>query len=84
MGIQFATAPGFALATSQFTIDLTQVSTLGFQSTASQAYGGQFTMSIPFTFSVPVGKSVLNEIASISATVSNASGASNSLQATIQ
>ena len=84
MGVQFTTAPGFALATSQFTIDLTQVSTLWFQSTASQAYGGQFTMSIPFTFSVPAGKSVLNEIASISATVSNASGASNSLQAVLQ
>jgi len=81
--VQFTPAAGFQLATSQFNIDLSQVSTLWFQSTTSQAYGGQFTMSIPFTFqgSLPSGQSAVAAIASVSVTVSNSTGASNSLQA---
>jgi len=86
LGVQFTAAPGFTLATSQFTINVNPISTIWFESTASQAFGGQFTLSIPFTFqaSVTAGQSVLSAIASVSVTASNATGASNSLQASLQ
>ncbi len=85
MSVQFTTEPGFSMPTAQFTLDLTQVSVLWFQSTASQAFGGQFSVTIPFTFqgAVAAGQSVTNAIASVSVTMSNALGASNSIQATL-
>ncbi len=85
LAVQFTAAPGFSLSTSQFTINVKPVSTIWFASTASQAFGGQFTLSIPFTFqaSVAAGQSVLSAIASISVAVSNESGASNSIQTTL-
>jgi hypothetical protein len=74
------------MPSSQFTVDVSQISNLWFQSTASQAYGSQFTVSIPFTFqaSLPAGKTVANAITSFSVTMSNGTGNSNSLQATLQ
>ena len=86
LSVQFTTAPGFSLATSQFTINAKPVSTIWFQSAASQGFGGQFTLAVPFTFqaTLPAGQSVLAAIASVSASISNESGASNSLQATLQ
>ncbi len=83
--VQFTTATGYSMPTTQFTIDVSQVSTVWFNSSASQAFGGQFTISVPFTFQgvVPVGQSIVNAIASVSVTMSNALGASNSLQAAV-
>jgi hypothetical protein len=83
--VQFTSAKGFSLATSQFTIDVSQASSVWFQSTASQNFGGQFTITIPFTFSgLSTGQSVQNTIASVSVTVSNSSGTSSSVQTTLQ
>jgi hypothetical protein len=84
--VQFTTAPGFNMPTSKFTIDLQSVSTVWFRSTASQTFGGQFTLTIPFTFqgTVPAGQSVLSAIASVSVTMSNELGASNSIQTKLQ
>lgn len=81
--VQFTLAPGFSMPTSQFTIDASQVSAVWYASTASQSFGSQFTIAIPFTFqgTFPTGQSVVNAITSISVTMSNALGASNSLQA---
>ena len=46
------------MPTSQFTINVSPISTVWFQSAASKAFGSQFTISIPFTFQgvVPAGQ----------------------------
>jgi hypothetical protein len=80
--LQFTPAAGISIGTSQITADLKQTATFWFQSTASQAFGGQFTVTVPFTLqgTPPTGKTLLQTIAAISATVSNERGTSNSLQ----
>jgi hypothetical protein len=80
--VQFTTAAGYTMPVTQFTIDVQQISTVWFQSTASRAFGGQFTLSIPFTFqgTVPTGQTVLSSIASVSVTLTNGVGTSNSIQ----
>jgi len=80
--LQLTAAAGITLGNSQLTIDIRQAATVWFQSTASQAFGGQFTVTLPFILqgTPPTGKTLLQTIASISATVSNERGASNSLQ----
>jgi hypothetical protein len=84
--VQFAAAPGFTIPVTNFTIDVSQISTVWFQSTASRAFGSQFTLSIPFTFqgAVPTGQTVLNSIASVAVTVSNGQGTSNSISVRAQ
>jgi len=86
VAIQFATAPGFSMRTSQFTFDISQAAVVWFESTASQAFGGQFTLSIPFSFqvSLPMGQTAVAAFASVSATASNATGTSNSVQMAVQ
>ena len=84
--VQFSIAPGYSMPTSQFTIDVNPISTVWFQSAASKAFGSQFTIAIPFTFQgvAPAGQSVLNAITSVSVTMSNAVGSSNSVQVPLQ
>jgi hypothetical protein len=83
--LQFTAAASMTIGTSQVTIDVRQAATLWFQSAGSQSFGGQFTVTLPFTLqgTPPTGKTLLQTIASISATVSNERGASNSLVATL-
>jgi len=83
--LQFTPAAGISIGTSQFTSDLKQTATSWFQSTASQAFGGQFSVTVPFTLqgTPPTGKTLLQTIAAISATVSSERGTSNSLQVTL-
>jgi len=85
LSVTFIPASGFSLATSQFPFDLSQSAGLWFASTSSQSFGGQFEISIPFNLSgsAPSGKTLLQTIASVSATVSNSVGTSSSLQATL-
>ncbi len=80
--VQFSIAPGYSMPTSQFTVNVNPIATVWFQSAASKAFGGQFTMAIPFTFQgvVPAGQSVLSAIASVSVTMGNAVGSSSSFQ----
>jgi Abnormal spindle-like microcephaly-assoc'd, ASPM-SPD-2-Hydin len=84
--VTFNPASGFHLATSQFTIDVSQVSKVWFQSSASLAFGGLFQITVPFnlTGSVPANDTLLDTIASVSATLSNSVGTSTSLQANVQ
>lgn len=84
--VQFSIAPGFSVPTSQFTFNVQPIATVWFQSTASKTFGGQFTIAIPFTFQgvVPTGKSVLDALSSVSVTMSNEVGSSNSVQAPLQ
>lgn len=84
--VQFTTVPGVSMPTSRFTIDVQQLAAAWFRSAASQAFGGQFTLSIPFNFqgAVPTGQSVLNSIDSVAVTVNNELGESNSIQSKLQ
>jgi Cep192 domain 4 len=83
--LQFTPAAGISIGTSQLTSDLKQTATSWFQSTASQAFGGQFSVTVPFTLqgTPPTGETLLQTIAAISATVSSERGTSNSLQVTL-
>ncbi len=81
--LQFATKAGFVMAQPQFTINVQPVASVWFQSTASHAFGGQFTITVPFTFTgtLPSGASVVSALASVSVNVSNELGTSNTVQA---
>jgi hypothetical protein len=80
--LQLTPATGFSLPATQFPIDVQPVSKVWFLGTASRSFGGQFTISIPFTFqgTVPAGQTLLSSIASVSATMANEIGTSNSIQ----
>jgi hypothetical protein len=84
--VQFTTAAGYKMPVTQFTVNVQPISTVWFDSTASRAFGGQFTLSIPFTFqgTVPTGQTVLNSIASVAVTVANGIGTSNSIEVNSQ
>ncbi len=84
--VQFTPAAGYTMPTTQFTIDVQQISAVWFQSAASKTYGGQFTLSIPFTFqgTVPTGQTVLSTIASVAVTLTNPVGTANSVQVKAQ
>ncbi len=84
--LQFNPAAGFNLAASQVTVDLRQASSAWFQSSTSTGFGGQFTVTVPFTLqgTVGTGQTLLQAIASVSATVSNDVGTSNSVQQKLQ
>jgi hypothetical protein len=84
--VQFTTVAGYKMPVSQFTVNVQPVSTVWFGSAASRAFGGLFTLSIPFTFqgTVPSGQSILNSIASVAVTVANGVGTSNSIQVSNQ
>jgi hypothetical protein len=78
----FTAAPGFTAPTSPVNVDLTEASTLWFNSTASVAFGGQFAVTIPFTLSGTVSstQTLLQSITSVSVSVANGTGTSNTLQ----
>ena len=87
LAVTFNPASGYSLTTSTFTIDVSQPAALWFQSATSvSSYGGLFQIAVPFTLPgpIPVGKTLIQAIASASVTVSNGVGTSNSLQANIQ
>lgn len=84
--VQFTAATGFSIPITQFKVDLTQLSTLWFQSTASVAFGGQFALAVPFTFqgTPPSGQTLLNSIGAVSVSMTNNVGTSNTLQVNVQ
>jgi hypothetical protein len=85
LNVQFAPAAGFSVPTTPFNVDLSQVAAAWFQSSASLTFGGQFTATIPFTLqgTVSSGQSLLAGISSVSVTVSNERGTSNSVQTSV-
>jgi hypothetical protein len=84
--VTFNAAPGFNLAATQYSTDLSPVAPAWFQSAASQSLGGLFQVSVPFnlTGTVPTGKTLIETLASVSATISNSIGTSSSLQVNLQ
>jgi hypothetical protein len=82
---QIAANSSVNLSSSTTVLDVSGASQGWFQSSASQAFGGQFVLAIPFNIQVSSGtlSSPANALESISVTASNGSGVSNSLTATI-
>ena len=79
--LAFTAAPGFNLANAQITYPLGGGSTSWFLSPASQAFGGQFTVSIPFALQSNNGSSTpIDALQSVSVTATNERGTSNALQ----
>jgi hypothetical protein len=88
LNVTFTPAAGFNIPTSQFTIDVSQTASGWFLSSQSIAsYGGLFSITMPFTLTqktTKAGQTELGSLASVSATVSNGTGTSNSLQVPLQ
>lgn len=88
MVVQFNAATGFSFGSnSQITIDLTSVSNAYYATSASQGFGGEFEVMMPFTLtgtSLPTGITPVQAIASVSVTVANSVGTSSALQANLQ
>jgi len=86
LSLTFAPASGFNVAATQFTVNLSQVAPLWFQSTAALTFGGQFEINLPFTLQGTVAstQTLLQTIASVSVTATNSVGASNSVQTNLQ
>ena len=71
---------------TKFTLNIQPISALWFQGNASQAFGGQFTITVPFSFqgALPTGATILNVLNSIAVNVSNDLGSSNTVQVASQ
>jgi hypothetical protein len=84
--IAFTTTSDVAPPSTEFTIDLRQISAAWFGGSPSQSFGGQFTLSIPILVqgSVPADETLLSKITSISTSVSNELGSSNTQQSKVQ
>jgi hypothetical protein len=84
---QLTAASGFTLNGASFSVDVSAVAAVWFQSAASQGSGGQFTVTIPITFSESSATVTTNLTAAISAmsvTATNSVGTSNVLQVNLQ
>jgi Abnormal spindle-like microcephaly-assoc'd, ASPM-SPD-2-Hydin len=88
MTVQFTAAAGFNFGTnSQVQIDVASAATSYFATTGSQSFGGQFEVSVPFTFTgtnLPSGTTPIQAIKSVSVTVANSVGTSSALQVNLQ
>lgn len=86
LSVQFTAASGFTVPTTQLTVDLTQISTAWFGSSAAQPFGGQFSLTVPFNFqgTVPAGQSLINAISAVSVSLVNSAGGSNTLTTLLQ
>ena len=87
LNVTFTAASGFTLGTTSLTIDISVPSAAWFSSTASSTgFGGLFEIAMPFTLqgTAPVNQTLIERIASVSATVSNSTGTSNPLAAPVQ
>jgi hypothetical protein len=76
--LQFTPASGTTLSTTTFTIPTTSLFTTWYGSTAALPFGSQFTFTQPFTVS---GSAQV--VTSVSVTLSNSQGNSNTVTATV-
>lgn len=86
VSVTFSPSTGFNVPSLQFSVDLSQVAPLWFQSTSAQSFGGQFEVAIPFLLQgkVATGQTLFQALASVSVTASNDVGTSNSIQTLLQ
>jgi hypothetical protein len=86
LNVTFTPATGFNLQTTTTSIPLGQASTAWFGSQASEQFGGLFSITMPFVLqgTVPKGDTLLQTIATVTATVSNSMGTSGPQAASVQ
>jgi hypothetical protein len=86
LSVTITPATGFNIQTSIPAISLSQASTTWFASSASEAFGGQFSVTETFTLqgTAKTGQTLLQSIASVTATVGNNVGTSSSLSASVE
>ena len=77
LNFQFAAASGATVAS--LSVDVSAAATNWYNSIASQAFGGQFAVSIPFSSTT----SLVGKIQSVAVTASNAQGTSKSVNLSI-
>jgi hypothetical protein len=84
--VQFTASPDVSLPSSKTTVDASGASLAWFQGSPSQAFGGQFIVSIPFNIQVSSGILVtpVDKIQTLSVTASNDVGASNAISISVQ
>ena len=75
--VQFTAAAGQTLETTSVTVPLTDAANTWFQAASSDQYGGQFILTLPFT----VTGGAAGAIGSVSVTLTNTVGTSNSMSA---
>ena len=68
VSLAFQPASGTTLQTSQITVPLTAAANAWFQGSSSAPFGGQFSLTLPFTFTGSVS------LSSVSAVLSNSVG----------
>jgi hypothetical protein len=78
--LQFTAAAGQTLQTTSLTVSLGSAAASWFQSSASDQYGSQFILTLPFT----VSNGTASAIASVSVQLVNSQGTSASASATLQ
>jgi hypothetical protein len=84
--IEFTAASGFTMPSSRFTLDVRQLAASWFRSATSTPFGGQFNLTVPFTFQAPLPSSgtIISPIASVSVTATNDGGTSSAVQVPVQ
>ena len=84
--VQFTGKADAKIAETRFTINLDTISTAWFRTTGSEPFGGQFSLSLPFTFraSTVVTQPIIDSLESVSLTVTNDAGTSDRLSVTLQ
>ncbi len=88
MEVQFVPREGATIEGTQFTVDVTAEARQWFSSVVSQTVGGQFSVEVPFTFSVgatpAVPEDLVGRIEAIQVTVTNELGTSNRISIPVQ
>jgi hypothetical protein len=86
LNVTFTPATGFNIQTTTTSIPLGQASTAWFGSETSAQYGGLFSITMPFVLqgTVPKGDTLIQTVATVTATVSNSVGTSGSQAASVQ
>ena len=78
----FSVASGVTSATSTFSVDVSQAANIWFGSSASTAFGSQFSIAVPFTLQASGGAVATTALQSVAVTATNGIGVSNSVNAT--
>ena len=81
--VQFTPVAGESVATTRLSLNVEASFTAWYQSAASQAFGGQFTATLPFSLAGDITNttkitSVADTIQSVSVTITNRQGVSTS------
>jgi hypothetical protein len=81
LNFTFTAASGVKTTTSTFSLDVSSASSLWFSSAAAAAFGGQFSIAIPFTLQALGGADAATALQSVAVTATNSVGTSNSVNA---